>query len=1004
MRFPVFPLAVLATLWTAPPPVLAQEGGSETGFIINLRDAEIGELAERVSEITGRTIVLDPGVQGSVTVFSTEPLDGPGIWALFQAALRAQGYAMIGTGDLWRIVPEAEARTGGVLDNAQGSGQDFVTRIVTLQNLGADAAAAALRPLIDPSGALQPLAASNAILVTDTADNVARIEQLARNLDRDRTGTLETYPLRFGDVARIAPTITTITAASAAGGGQPAPQIAFDARSNTLLARGNPAQLAEIRRLVDDLDQPPTMVDERFVTIPLTFADAVQTADAIRAIIGDRPAAPVVAEDGTTVPVLPSAGPRISADARSNTLLVRADPQTVEQVRRLAVQLDQPVARTGNALTTIPLVHGDAATIATALQGVLAGAVADGAPANAAAPRISFDARSNSLLVNADPAATAQIRQLVARLDQPGARTPDARLASIPLRFGNAATVAAALQNVFAAQGGSEDGAVPSSGPRIAFDEQSNTLLVRAAPQRIAEIRDLAARLDLRQADDLAVIPLRFADANDLVGALETVAVDPNAAPGEATLRLSADARGNAILVRGAPERIAGIRTLAAQLDQPGAARIVPVTRVYRLRHADAEPLADILREIAGLDREAANPVARSLRPDDRGRLRDPFGFSPSADTGPAPGAIPGGDAVDVVIAPDPRAPLAPDARDGEGDTPRGDIAIQPAPEINAIVLRGDPAAVEQMVALIDQLDSRRPQVLIEAAIVEITGSAGEQLGIQFGFGDAGTDLGVAATSFSNAGVSLGSVLSVLGVPVGGLIGQGLTLGGSINDDFSILLQALATSSKANLLSTPSLTTLDNEEAEIVVGQNVPFRTGSFTIDGNSTDPFTTIQREDVGITLRVAPRINEGDVVRLSVAQEVSSLVNAAVTGAADLITNRRSIETTVLADNGETIVLGGLISDDQTAAESKVPLLGDIPVAGRLFRSDTVSRTKRTLFVFLRPTILRDRNAVSQVSRGQYEKLRQSEGVRYDSGTLIETPPLPTVLSLPPEIGGLY
>jgi general secretion pathway protein D len=179
----------------------------------------------------------------------------------------------------------------------------------------------------------------------------------------------------------------------------------------------------------------------------------------------------------------------------------------------------------------------------------------------------------------------------------------------------------------------------------------------------------------------------------------------------------------------------------------------------------------------------------------------------------------------------------------------------------------------------------------------------------------------------------------------------------SSNDEFGILVQALANSSNANLLSTPSITTLDNAPAEIVVGQNVPFRTGTYGTIGGSRDPFTTIEREDVGLTLQVAPQVHDGDVVRLTVSQEVSSLANAAVLGAADLITNRRSIETTVLADDGETIVLGGLISNDQITTESEVPVLGDIPVAGRLFSSEFETQTKRTLFVFLRPTILRDR-----------------------------------------------
>jgi general secretion pathway protein D len=201
-------------------------------------------------------------------------------------------------------------------------------------------------------------------------------------------------------------------------------------------------------------------------------------------------------------------------------------------------------------------------------------------------------------------------------------------------------------------------------------------------------------------------------------------------------------------------------------------------------------------------------------------------------------------------------------------------------------------------------------------------------------------------TSFSNVGVSLRQILLALGAPGAvALAPEGASAVIRGGDDFSVLIQALNSSTRANLLSTPSITTLDNQPAEIIVGQNVPFRTGIFTTEGNSTNPFTTIQREDVGITLRVIPRIHDGDVIRLDVAQEVSSLVNANLAGAADLITNRRSIETTVLADNGQTIVLGGLISDDRLSSNSQVPLLGDIPVLGRAFRSNRESVTRKTL-----------------------------------------------------------
>jgi general secretion pathway protein D len=290
--------------------------------------------------------------------------------------------------------------------------------------------------------------------------------------------------------------------------------------------------------------------------------------------------------------------------------------------------------------------------------------------------------------------------------------------------------------------------------------------------------------------------------------------------------------------------------------------------------------------------------------------------------------------------------------------------------------------------------------VLIEAAIAEVTGDAAEALGVQFAAGGAAVLDGVSGgTSFANTGVSLGSIIQAL-VPGGvGLVGSGLSLAGGSRGNFNILVQALGTSTKANLLSTPSITTLDNQPAEIVVGQNVPFRTGSFGTDGNTLTPFTTIERQDVGITLRVVPRIHEGDSIRLEVSQEVSSLVGS-VTGAADLITNRRSIQTTVLADNGDTIVLGGLITDDRTATKSQVPLLGDIPVLGNLFKSRQQTQTKRTLFVFLRPTILRDRASVVAAAKVKYERLRAQEAGDPDRSILLH-PPVPR---LPLEIQGIY
>jgi general secretion pathway protein D len=426
------------------------------------------------------------------------------------------------------------------------------------------------------------------------------------------------------------------------------------------------------------------------------------------------------------------------------------------------------------------------------------------------------------------------------------------------------------------------------------------------------------------------------------------------------------------VLVSGTAQGVAQARAVTASLDRPGGA--APVTRVVRLRFGDAESVVEVVQGLMGEGAEATNPVTRSLRAD------------AGVGTPPAAGA---------------EAAAGADRSPGAGFAFPG-LAVQAVSELNAVVLRGTPQSVAVVEDLILQLDVRRPQVVIEAAIVEITGDLGEQLGIQLATGGAVPATGViGGTSFTQAGVPLSTVLQVLGVPGSSALSEGLTVAAGSDGDFGILLQALSKSTYANLLSTPSVTVLDNEDAEIVAGQNVPFRTGAFATDGNSTNPFTTIERSDVGVTLKVTPRILDGDVVRLEVTQEVSSLVPVSVAGAADLITDRRSVTTTVLADNREVITLGGLISDDRRYRESRVPWLSDLPGVGGLFRSRSETSTRRTLFIFLRVTILRDAEDVRRSSQENYDRLRGAEPVdpdrRLAPGEVIAP-------RLQPEVGRIF
>jgi general secretion pathway protein D len=272
--------------------------------------------------------------------------------------------------------------------------------------------------------------------------------------------------------------------------------------------------------------------------------------------------------------------------------------------------------------------------------------------------------------------------------------------------------------------------------------------------------------------------------------------------------------------------------------------------------------------------------------------------------------------------------------------------------------------------------------VLIQAAIVEISGDNADQLGVQWAAGDPSK--GVGLINFGNAGTSIATIATaaaqnkpeLISGLNGATFGFGKTETKSNGDRtfYGALIQALSTMSNANLLSTPSIMTIDNQEAKIVVGQNVPFITGSTSSSGSGTsNPFTTIERKDVGITLKVIPHIGDGGTVKLEVEQEVSSVVpSVAGVNSADLITNKRSIKTTILADDGQTIVLGGLIQDDSSQSVSEVPLLSKIPVLGHLFRSKSHSKTKRNLLVFLQPLILRDGQSAAALATQQYQQTR--------------------------------
>lgn len=458
----------------------------------------------------------------------------------------------------------------------------------------------------------------------------------------------------------------------------------------------------------------------------------------------------------------------------------------------------------------------------------------------------------------------------------------------------------------------------------------ANALIISDHLANIQRISQIIDELDSPSKYELEVVQLEEAWVGDMVKLLEELApgeLGGAKGKGEANkFSVVADQRSNRLILRGDEPFREKMRELIGKLDQPSSTG--GKTKVIRLKHAEAKDLAELLKGLMG----------------------------------------------DIT---------------SEGAKAQGQQKIEASvyadESLNALVVRAEPSVIQELEGIVDQLDVRRAQVLIEAAIVEISDKTANNLGIQWAMYDKGSSVPGALTSFSSAGLTTAGVLGALiakdNSSDGNLdatnlsgVGDGLTLGIGKQSDSGVswgaLVQALEGDTSANVLSTPKVITMDNQESSIIVGENIPIITGQSTSSGAGTaDPFTTIERQDVGVKLTVTPSISEGDLVRLEIEQEISDVKGSSV--GADITTTKRQIKTNVLADNGETIVLGGLITDNLIMSESKVPLLGDIPWLGALFRSEQATKSKQNLVVFLRPTILRNKEAARTVTTEKFDEL---------------------------------
>ena len=491
----------------------------------------------------------------------------------------------------------------------------------------------------------------------------------------------------------------------------------------------------------------------------------------------------------------------------------------------------------------------------------------------------------------------------------------------------------------------------------------TNALVITDYADNLQRLARIIAALDVANATGVEVIPLKNALATDLVPILQRL-LDSGAASGAAPAAGQTDAsfkttvmaepRSNSLILRAAnTARMTLARSLIAQLDQPtdkGPNAASGNIHVVYLKNADSTKLAATLRAaIAAQGSAAGGATAATAMPNTANNAAGGGGANASFNSA--------------------------------GGQPSTGGQIQADPSTNSLIITAPEPQYRQLRAVIDKLDARRAQVFVESLIAEVSAEKAAEFGVQWqgplgGKGD--TNIGLLGTNFRVGGANLIS-LAAQGASGNIAPSAGLNIGVAHNNNGTYVLGFLArflqTTGDGNVLSTPNLLTLDNEEAKIVIGQNVPFVTGQYTNNNNaagSVNPFQTIERKDVGLTLRVKPQISENGTVKLQIYQEVSRLDPASINSATGLITNKRSIESSVLVEDGGIVVLGGLLQDDFGNSQERVPGLGDVPLFGNLFRADSRSRKKTNLMVFLRPVVVRDGASTENLSLSRYEQMR--------------------------------
>ena len=463
--------------------------------------------------------------------------------------------------------------------------------------------------------------------------------------------------------------------------------------------------------------------------------------------------------------------------------------------------------------------------------------------------------------------------------------------------------------------------------------EATNTIILADYIGNIERVKNLLLNLDKNPGDTFELVSLQNTSSNEITRILNSSY--KGSSENKRNFSIQSVDSSNSVLLRGQSGVLDQIKNVIARLDSTAPKN--SNLRVIYLKYANAEDIASILKDVSeNLETQGAST----------------------------------------------------------GSVKEKSTNISFHKETNALIISAQPDIMESLQSVIAQLDIRRAQVLVEALIVELSDTLAKDLGVQYLFSGDGENQPVAIQNFGNQNPDLISIVgseanqdsnlsanaatSLLNI-------QGLAIGvGKMKDDgesFAAILNLVSEDANSNILSTPSVMTMDNEISSIIVGQEIPVTTGE-ALSSNNSNPFRSVNRQEIGVKLEVTPQINEGNAVKMVINQEVSSVFGPITATSTDLITNKRQIQTTVMVETGETIVLGGLIDDDVQELEKKVPVLGNIPLVGRLFKSTSTSRTKRNLIVFLRPTIVRDTDEIRSISSRKYNYFEALQNLQEEQG----------------------